>query len=639
MFKKRFILFIVFFCIIDCNVAAAIDVTTYKNAKDIVEIYKNIGEGKLIPADAKKFQNISSQSIFSGLKSLSADIIRIHGEDKSEKLYPYCKEVLNEYNSEQNSVARLFFYALADKCLAKFYSGISKLGSSNNSTKVFDLFKSSPKDLRQYFLQYFTSLDNSSMQFLEISEDYKDLIKKDNSFFDDEIISLLNPSRELSEIIQITSGPGRAEKILFQKELKNILNQVLQFYDNGNISESVKYFDYAVSFYSENLDNLDLKRSWLDFTSTAKSLLSRGEIVLSKKIMDYSSTISLEEMRNESVFNQYWSFILKGDFKTPIALAKKNKTYDNMNSLDQRLVFWIGYCHHKLGEKSFSQKYFSYLVNTYPLSYYSAVTLNYNMYKHSPIKSIRQIASVKENNFSNSLERIKSWAYLGYDKFVNAEIDSIIDSVSKQDINDSERNYKIEKLAEILFNNNRHYLNFRMLHQMLNDKLVLSEKMIGYLFPYENIGVLKKNLGPFPLTFPISLMRQESAFSRTAISVAGARGLMQLMPGTARRYKKRVKIKDLYKPEINIKIGMMYLKDLAKRYDGNLISILSAYNAGEGNVAKWRKNILVYDDPLINIETIPFRETRQYVKLIYRNMFFYSMLLGEKPLNGFKIAI
>ena len=631
----------IFFLGISCKTFAIeyLEINMRKQAKEIIEIYKKTIDGKLDSGDSRKLQKISSTSIFSEFMPLSLEITKVQAESASEKLYPVCKDFLGKYNSQKNKVIKLFYYATAGRCFEKFYKGLAKSGDKNKTEKTFDLFKSSPKEFRTFFSQYLSTVDNSSMDFLELAENYIELIKIDNDFVDSEITSILPPSQELSNIIQLTNDTSKDSKNLFQKELKSILDQILVHYDRGDIVDSAKYFDYAVSFYSENLESLDLKKSWLLFTSTAKSLLSRGEENLSKKIMDYSSTLSIEDLKNESIFNQYWSYIVRGDFKSPIELAKKNKIYDEINFLDQKLIFWIGYCHYKLGDTVLSQKYFSRLITNYPLGYYSAVVLSFNIFQPPPIKANRQLASIKETSFNSSIERIKYWAEIGYDKFVNAEIDSIIEGISKQAVSDLDRNYKIEKLSEILFKNNKHYLNFRAIHQTLDDKIVITERMIRYLFPTENMSIIKKNIGQLPLSLPISLMRQESAFNKYAVSIAGAQGLMQLMPNTAKRYKKNVHIKELHNPDINIQIGMQYLKELSKRYDGNLINILAAYNAGEGNVAKWSKNILIFDDPLINIETIPFRETRQYVKLIYRNMFFYSKILNEQPLSGFKIPI
>jgi soluble lytic murein transglycosylase len=141
----------------------------------------------------------------------------------------------------------------------------------------------------------------------------------------------------------------------------------------------------------------------------------------------------------------------------------------------------------------------------------------------------------------------------------------------------------------------------------------------------------------------ISLVRQESSFNPKASSVVGATGLMQLMPATAKRFNRRVRVKHLVNPEINLTIGIRYFKQLLTRYDGNLIYALASYNAGENRIEKWKKDIFKTDDPLATIEAIPFEETRNYVKLIYRNYFFYRLLAQKSILmtpiqESFRVA-
>ena len=172
-------------------------------------------------------------------------------------------------------------------------------------------------------------------------------------------------------------------------------------------------------------------------------------------------------------------------------------------------------------------------------------------------------------------------------------------------------------------------------------------KNLGYgverlLFPikYEQYVNQYSKKASVDEAFIFSVIRQESVFNPSAYSVAGARGLMQLMTKTAqleaRRLKrsyvsrsqkkqlmKKVRRKNnLYDSETNIILGIHYLKNLLKRYDSVPLA-LAAYNAGPTVVGRWRKKIS-YQDPFYFIEMIPYNETRDYVKLILRNYFYYK---------------
>ncbi|WP_158224639.1 transglycosylase SLT domain-containing protein [Agaribacterium haliotis] len=129
-----------------------------------------------------------------------------------------------------------------------------------------------------------------------------------------------------------------------------------------------------------------------------------------------------------------------------------------------------------------------------------------------------------------------------------------------------------------------------------------------------------------------AVARQESAMRAKAKSPVGARGLMQLMPATARQTAKKQGIphrtEDLYKPDHNIKLGSLYLDGLLDQYQGNRILAAAAYNAGPHRVKRWRESSdgLPFD---VWIETIPFKETRGYVQNVLTYAVIYGYRMGE----------
>jgi len=129
-----------------------------------------------------------------------------------------------------------------------------------------------------------------------------------------------------------------------------------------------------------------------------------------------------------------------------------------------------------------------------------------------------------------------------------------------------------------------------------------------------------------------AVVRQESAFDTEAVSHAGARGLMQLMPQTALRVARRLNMsysrnRLTHDPTYNLRLGQAYLADMLYEYDGSLILALAAYNAGPVRVERWLQN---YGDPGPSIydaidwaESIPFTETRNYVQRVLENLAVY----------------
>ncbi|MEW6056665.1 MAG: transglycosylase SLT domain-containing protein [Bdellovibrionota bacterium] len=132
----------------------------------------------------------------------------------------------------------------------------------------------------------------------------------------------------------------------------------------------------------------------------------------------------------------------------------------------------------------------------------------------------------------------------------------------------------------------------------------------------------------------LSVIKQESAFQEQAVSVANALGLMQIIPPTARDLDPKLELMDLFRAQKNIKLGVKYLDQLLGRYKNNVVSTLAAYNAGPGNSDRWLKAAIPGAPVEEYIETITFRETREYVQSILRNYYWYiRRVKGEVPPN------
>jgi len=137
------------------------------------------------------------------------------------------------------------------------------------------------------------------------------------------------------------------------------------------------------------------------------------------------------------------------------------------------------------------------------------------------------------------------------------------------------------------------------------------------------------NVDPY---FVKGLIRQESLFNSQVQSRAGAIGLMQIMPETGRSLYANTKKSEpfnatiLFNPETNIQLGIQYIAQLNKHFKKNKSHILISYNAGPHNLKKWLKRFSHLQDPDVFIESIPYPETRKYVKKVLRNYGIYQTL-------------
>jgi soluble lytic murein transglycosylase len=153
---------------------------------------------------------------------------------------------------------------------------------------------------------------------------------------------------------------------------------------------------------------------------------------------------------------------------------------------------------------------------------------------------------------------------------------------------------------------------------------------LRFLAPYREVFSEHARLHGLEEAWVLGLVRQESRFIVDATSAAGARGLMQLMPRTARWVARRAGLRDYHPSRVievrtNVALGTGYLK-LVLEDLGHPVLACAAYNAGPGRARRWRDAKPL--EGAVYAETIPFNETRDYVKKVMANTMYYSQLLG-----------
>jgi soluble lytic murein transglycosylase len=369
-----------------------------------------------------------------------------------------------------------------------------------------------------------------------------------------------------------------------------------------------------------------------------RMLLSRNYYDEAIKIFKFSIEI-LPSKLNSSLYYILWTNTLKKDYTSSITLINKYKLLENFTKLNSKLQYWISYIIRQNGKNELSRFLMEKIVKKNPLSFYGIIAMR-ELYKTPNYKEVKSI--IKESfqhdtekfigkrplskKLTRSFKRLHLWVDLNNNRFIEEEKNIILNI---------QNDYSSLTRILQLFRFKKNYLElFKVANNSLDKgELQINKFLLESLFPFDYLPIIKKYSGALDPVIILSLIRQESAFNKKARSYAGARGLMQLMPQTARQLKKNVNTSKLYNPHINIKLGTKYFTNLLKKYDGNLILSLSAYNAGYSKVNQWIKEFFDHDDPLFTIESIPYKETRNYVKYIYRNIFYYKLLKNELVLN------
>lgn len=165
----------------------------------------------------------------------------------------------------------------------------------------------------------------------------------------------------------------------------------------------------------------------------------------------------------------------------------------------------------------------------------------------------------------------------------------------------------------------KHNVDWRLMYPMAHERLAVKYSDAAGIDPY----------------LLLSIMRAESVYDPDARSGVGAQGLMQIMPFTAIRIARlmgddQFELNRLHMPEVNIGYGAYYLRKLLDYYDGNMLLAVAGYNAGPTHVDRW---VGAYSHLGMDefVESIPFKETRRYVKSVLRNLNQYLNIYSEKP--------
>jgi len=448
------------------------------------------------------------------------------------------------------------------------------------------------------------------------------------------------------------------ESSQFTKEFRNLVKNFKREYLLGNEELAKEYLEYGIDFYEQNKDQISDADAWALFITSGKRLARKADYNLAMELFKLSERTSDHDKINESKFQTIFALYRDRKLSSARNFIKNEKFVSKFNTLNSKLRYWIAHIYEKSKEYKKAKELYLEQIKYSPLSFYSILALK-NLRRMGPDYGVDLLVKSEypEIRISDLSEQAKDDIFLfdifkqaGSGFFTNLQASQVrglkASSFFKEKSYKDSIESKIYFLIKFFSNRDSHLNSFKVAYTNLNKKLInLNSLVIESLFPQKYSSLINGKGSKVDTKVILSLIRQESAFNERARSTVGARGLMQIMPATGRQFVKNLKASKLYNPSLNIQIGARYLENLLVRFDGDLIFALSAYNAGMGNVGKWQKTIPFGSDLISNIEMIPFKETRNYVKLIYRNLFFYNLNSGEAshldlPINStFKVTL
>ncbi|XWK86290.1 MAG: transglycosylase SLT domain-containing protein [Phormidium sp.] len=400
--------------------------------------------------------------------------------------------------------------------------------------------------------------------------------------------------------------------------------------------DAIFYLDKVIEKFPAHAGQALLEKAKiLDRLGSTQSASQIRKLALKK----YGNSDAVAEFRWQSAkeIAKRGDYLSAWQWAEPI--AKENPDHE----LAPEAGFWIGKWAQRLGRSQDAKSAFEFVLSKYPGSFYawrSATMLGLDVGDFNTVRQkLPQVVRPQERpKLPAGSPALQELHQLGQDKDAwtlwQTEFDNFIKPTVAEQLTDG---ILLLTVGE----------NIRGLNQIESlswwrdnpeeeaeitafKQLPLYWKSL-YPFPfleYTETWSQKHELNPLLVT---ALMRQESRFETDIRSIAGAVGLMQIMPATGKWVAQQISVKDynLENPNDNIRLGTWYLDHTHETYNNNSLLAVASYNAGPGNVSKWL-NELGFTDPDEFVEYIPFPETKGYVEHVFENYWNYLRLYNPQ---------
>ena len=400
--------------------------------------------------------------------------------------------------------------------------------------------------------------------------------------------------------------------------------------------DSVTYLNQVISKFPEKASEALLaKIKILEAQKDPKSATEVQQLLIAQ----YANSQEAAEYRWKVAQNKAKA----KDYKAALQWAQPIIINNPDSILAPRAGFWVGKWATKLGKNESAQKTYEYVLSQFPYSYYawrSAAILGLNVSNFNTLRQMNpQIVPLLRPVPPAGSDTFKELYLLGQDRdawlqwqteFQNKMQPTVTEQFTEglMRLLKGENLIGIDKIAKL---EDRETPSEKAEYQALRKQLMYWQAR--YPFPYlQEIEKWSKERQINPLLVT-AVIRQESRFEPKVKSSAGAVGLMQVLPSTAKSIAPQAKLDskkiDLENPDNNIMLGTLYLDHTHQQYGNNSLLAIASYNAGPGNVSKWLQT-LPKEDPDEFVEAIPFDETKNYVRQVFGNYWNYLRLYNPE---------
>ena len=338
------------------------------------------------------------------------------------------------------------------------------------------------------------------------------------------------------------------------------------------------------------------------------------------------------DFASESLWELMWDAYKSKNYSKALYISELHRTKFKNSIASPKVLFWKGKIFEKQGRKHDAGKCYDEILENYNTSYYA---FRANGRKKALMHLRDTLWSTKPSNrLSDVFYEIKT--PISALKIKKVYGDSFWELLQVEDY-DLVENYKIENDELLSWINYQKKLSSKsclLARNIVDSKYPnpdVDEEICKLAFPLyylEEVNHFAK-MNKIDSAIIISVLKEESYFNPKAVSISNARGLMQLLPSTAAHIANKKGLaysgkNHLFEPQKNIELGSTYLRSL---YDetGSMLYAVASYNAGPGAVQKWIKESKTSDIDQF-VEDIPYQETQNYVKKVYRSYWCYSRM-------------
>jgi soluble lytic murein transglycosylase len=427
-------------------------------------------------------------------------------------------------------------------------------------------------------------------------------------------------------------------------ETPRALLKLAELTQKKDANRTTQYFDRAIALATslkrdaEAGDGLILKADHLKTSNVNAQAAAE-----TKLLNEFGKTDAAADLR----WKRAWEAAKRKDHNRAQDWANEIVRQNPSSDRAAKALFWIGKWSERLGNAQGRQTAFTQLWQQYPESYYTwrAASLS-----GAPVGTFETVRSLRPTlHFPGRRLLLPTKNQPLQELYQMGEAETAWEHWQILFQNRENPDFDAQLTDGVLRIGIGDYLDGIFMVTNLRDRIINEPELQPQQQPYQE---MRKSPGYWQTLFPIpywseisqwssqndidpvlvlGLMRQESRFQPKIRSIAGATGLMQLMPETAAQVAAGLKLKtyDLEKPSDNIRLGTWYLNSTHQTYQNNTLLAIASYNAGPGNVAQWLKELDISDADQF-VESIPFPETRDYVKSVLGNYWNYLRLYNPQ---------